>query len=100
MYGHERNSHTGGFLSGVLVGMAVGAAAGLLFAPEPGTNTRQRMADGASRLRRAAGKRYDDAAHAMHDVVERGRDAWNRGVDKFEETRAAHDSGDMPGPAI
>lgn len=109
MYGNHRSSHApsnGHFLSGVLFGIAVGAAAGLLLAPQSGSETRGRVVDKASRLRKEAGKRYGEASSAVHDVVkdasssvrdvvERGRSAWQRGVESFEETRAAHED-DLP----
>ncbi len=44
---------TGDFLAGLLVGALVGASLGLLFAPEPGEETRVRLKEGA---RKAAEK--------------------------------------------
>lgn len=95
MYEDHHHSHAAGqpFLAGILFGVAMGAAVGLLFAPMAGADTRQRVADGASRLRKAAGRRYDDASAVAHDAMEKGRRAWQRGVEKFDETRAAHDAG-------
>ena len=38
---------TGDFLAGLLVGALIGASLGLLFAPEPGEDTRERIKEGA-----------------------------------------------------
>lgn len=90
MYGYQRNghdSHKHEFLSGMFLGVAMGAAIGLLFAPWSGAETRGRVADSADRLRKQAGKTYDRASSMMHDAVDRGKHAWQRGQESFEETR-------------
>lgn len=93
MYGHTRNSHESSghaFLSGVLIGIGVGAAAGLLFAPKSGAEIRGDMRDSADRLRREAGRKYDEASTLVHDVVERSRDAWREGVETLKDAKGAH----------
>jgi len=45
------------FLAGVLVGSLIGAALGLLFAPEPGEETRTRVKEGARKFKEAASER-------------------------------------------
>ena len=45
------------FLAGLLVGTLVGAALGLLFAPDPGEETRGRVAEGARKFKDAASER-------------------------------------------
>lgn len=92
MYGHHRTTHPSNgheFLAGVLVGAAIGAAVGVLLAPKSGAETREQVAASADRLRRQAGETYDKASAMMHDVVDRGRDAWHRGQQTFEEARDA-----------
>jgi len=59
------------FLAGVLVGSLIGAALGLLFAPEAGEETRERVAEQARKLKEAA--------------VERGRTLLRRGEEEEEE---------------
>lgn len=95
---HSHDPSGGHFLSGVLFGIAVGAAAGLLLAPHAGADTRHRVAERAGRLRKEAGKRYDDASAAVHDVVDRGRAAWQRGVESLDETRQAREDADAGTP--
>jgi hypothetical protein len=45
------------FLAGVLVGALVGAAVGILFAPEAGEETRERVKEGALKVKEAATER-------------------------------------------
>lgn len=45
------------FVAGLLVGTLIGAALGLLFAPEPGEGTRERVAGGARKFKDAAAER-------------------------------------------
>ena len=77
------------FLSGLLCGAVVGAAAGLLLAPRSGTEIRGQMARSAGQLRRQAERTYDRASSVVHDAVDRGREGWQRGRERFEETREA-----------
>jgi hypothetical protein len=96
MYGNNHNDHMSHqsngheFLSGILVGAAVGAAVGLLFAPRAGADIREQMVESAQRLRRTAGKTYEQASSAVHDAVDRGKGAWERGRETFESTRAEY----------
>ena len=48
---------SGDFLAGVLVGVLIGAALGLVFAPEPGEETRERVAQKARQFKEAAAER-------------------------------------------
>ena len=48
---------TGDFLAGVFVGALIGASLGLLFAPEPGEETRERVIERARKLKDAASER-------------------------------------------
>jgi len=45
-----------GFFSGLLMGMVVGAAIGLLYAPQPGTETRRIVKEKASEIKEKAAK--------------------------------------------
>lgn len=62
---------SGDFLAGMLVGALIGASLGLLFAPEPGEETRELVAERARRLRETAS--------------ERGRNFLKRGEEAAEE---------------
>jgi gas vesicle protein len=88
---YQQTNHSTGheFMSGLLFGAVVGAAVGLLFAPKSGAETRGQVVDSASRMRKQAGKTYERASSVVSEAVDRGRDAWNRGRESFEETRDA-----------
>ncbi len=49
--------NTGDFLAGVFVGALIGASLGLLFAPDPGEETRDRVLRKARTLKEAASER-------------------------------------------
>lgn len=90
MYGeHQQTRQSTGheFLSGIFFGALVGAAVGLLFAPKSGAEMRGQVVDSASRMRKQAGQTYERASSVVSDAVDRGRNAWQRGRQSFEETR-------------
>ncbi len=62
---------SGDFMAGILVGVLIGGALGLLFAPEPGEETRELVAEKARRLRETA--------------TEKGRGLLRRGKEEAEE---------------
>ena len=62
---------SGDFMAGMLVGVLIGGALGLLFAPEPGEETRELVAEKARKLRAAA--------------TEKGRSVLRRGEEGEEE---------------
>jgi gas vesicle protein len=62
---------SGDFVAGVLVGALIGGALGLLFAPEPGEETREFVAEKARRLKEAA--------------AEKGRSLIRRGEEEKED---------------
>lgn len=49
-------NNAGNVIAGVLAGLAVGTVIGILVAPDKGSNTRQKIVDGANEL----GKRFGD----------------------------------------
>ncbi len=75
------------FVLGLFCGVAAGAAAGLLFAPKSGDALRQDMADQAARLKMKAAGAYDQSTHAVADVVDRGRRAWEAGKEAMHAKR-------------
>ncbi|NJO79327.1 MAG: YtxH domain-containing protein [Cyanobacteria bacterium RM1_2_2] len=93
----ENRSGSGGlFLGGVLLGAAVGAVAGLLFAPKTGRETRQllrKSADAlpelaedlstsmqlqADRLSESASRNWDDTLVRLREAISAGIDAGQR----------------------
>lgn len=78
------------FACGLLCGAALGAVVALLYAPKPGAEVRRQMTDSAERLKRRATGAYDDASHAVSDVMARGRRAIEVGREAFQSARPAH----------
>ena len=60
----------GKVILGLLVGAAAGAALGLLFAPDKGDATRQRIADGAAGLGKRVMNRGEEAAESADEMYD------------------------------
>ena len=67
-----RNGMMGTGLS-FLAGCLVGGIAGVFYAPHSGMRTRRQLANLAEDVKEKAGEVTDDAAAAVHKIVERGR---------------------------
>jgi gas vesicle protein len=79
-----KDSGVGSFMAGVAIGGLVGAAIGLLMAPEPGT-----------RLREQVGEFVDGRRTAFDDAVSEGRAA----AEIARAEMLAPEEGDEPDPA-
>jgi gas vesicle protein len=75
------------FMYGLLCGVALGAAAGLLLAPKAGAELRNEMTDSARRLRRKAGEMYGEASQVVGDVAARSRRAFEAGREALQSAR-------------
>lgn len=74
----EREESGGSFLMGLLAGTVLGAGLGMLFAPKSGSELRSQIGDQAGRLRDAANETYSQATEKVSQMMERGRDAYDR----------------------
>lgn len=88
--GHDHASNTS-FVSGLLCGAAIGAAAAMLLTPKTGSQVRETLSATASKLRRRAEQAADNAADAMGDMASRGESAMH------EVRRTADHIGDAVG---
>jgi gas vesicle protein len=61
---------SGDFAAGILVGVLIGGALGLLFAPEPGEETREFVAEKARRLKEAAAEKGRSLIHRAEEEKE------------------------------
>lgn len=73
----NRHEQGNGFALGMLCGVAVGAALGLLFAPTGGRELRGKIGDSARWLGNQSKDAYDTARRTMRGAVAAGRDAYN-----------------------
>jgi gas vesicle protein len=78
----EREEGGGSFLMGLLAGTVLGAGLGMLFAPKAGSELRSQLgsslADGTGRLREVADQTYSQASDKVSQMVDRGREAYDR----------------------
>ena len=70
----------GVFGAGLFLGLAVGAGAALLLAPQSGEETRELLGAGARRLGDRAADRWDDLRDELRWLARRGRKSVRRGV--------------------
>lgn len=79
------------FLAGLVIGTLVGIGLGLLFAPESGERTRERLRGKADemggRLRGSAEEMADRFRDSMDDVGGRMRTAYERGRETVQQKR-------------
>jgi gas vesicle protein len=73
----------GGFLKGMLIGTAIGAGLGMLFAPKAGSELRQDVVGGVGNLGQTAKEAWEDVTSTVSSAVEKGREAYD------EEVKAA-----------
>src|ERR1700754_3172506 len=78
----EREEGGGSFLMGLLAGTVLGAGLGMLFAPKAGSELRSQLgnqiADQTGRLRAGADQSYPQATEKVSQMVDRGREAYDR----------------------
>jgi gas vesicle protein len=74
----EKEDGGGSFLMGLLAGTVLGAGLGMLFAPKAGADVRRQLSDQANRLRSTANDTYHQASDKVSQIVERGREAFDR----------------------
>lgn len=74
----EREDGGGSFLMGLLAGTVLGAGLGMLFAPRAGSELRNQLTEQAGKLRHTAGDAYSQASGRVSQVVDRGREAYDR----------------------
>jgi gas vesicle protein len=74
----EREDGGSSFLMGLLAGTVLGAGLGMLFAPKTGSELRHQLGESATRLRTSAGDTYGQASEKVSQMVDRGREAYDR----------------------
>jgi hypothetical protein len=74
----EREDGGGSFLMGLLAGTVLGAGLGMLFAPRPGAELRTQLTEQAGKLRDTAGGAYSQGTDRVTQMVDRGREAYDR----------------------
>jgi hypothetical protein len=74
----EREDGGGSFLMGLLAGTVLGAGLGMLFAPKTGSELRNQLSEQTGRLKTSANDAYAQASEKVSQIVDRGREAYDR----------------------
>jgi len=74
----EREDGGGSFLMGLLAGTVLGAGLGMLFAPKTGSELRNQLSEQTGRLKTTANDAYAQASEKVSQMVDRGREAYDR----------------------
>jgi gas vesicle protein len=74
----EREDGGGSFLMGLLAGTVLGAGLGMLFAPKVGSELRSQISEQTGRLKSTANDAYSQASEKVSQMVDRGREAYDR----------------------
>ena len=90
----EREDGGGSFLMGLLAGTVLGAGLGMLFAPKAGSELRSQLSEQTGRLRSTATDAYSQASEKVSQMVDRGREAYERA----RSTNTAPFGGPTAGP--
>ena len=75
---YEREDGGGSFLMGLLAGTVLGAGLGMLFAPKAGSEMRTALTEQTGKLRTTANDAYSQATEKVSQIVDRGREAYDR----------------------
>ena len=76
---------SGKVMAGFLIGAAIGAVAGILFAPDKGSVTRKKIADKASEAGEAVKDTITDKFDDLKEYVASKLDKMKNKMDEFEE---------------
>jgi hypothetical protein len=90
---YEREDGGGSFLMGLLAGTVLGAGLGMLFAPKAGNELRSQLNEQAGRLRSSANDTYHQASEKVSQMVDRGREAYERARGGTGTTGGSSDTG-------
>ena len=100
----EREEGGGSFLMGLLAGTVLGAGLGMLFAPKAGSELRSQLgtqlADQTGRIREVADQGYQQASEKVSQMVDRGREAYDRARSSVSSMAAAGTTGSTDSTSV
>ena len=93
----EKEDTGGSFLMGLLAGTVLGAGLGMLFAPKAGSDLRNQLTEQAGKLRNSATDTYQHASERVSQIVDKGREAYDRARGSNIPSSATGTTGTGPG---
>ncbi len=83
----NNNSHSGfAFFSGMVIGAAIGAIAGLLYAPESGEKTRKRVSDKTREISDELLDQFDDLKENVNNILEDVKQTGSELIENVKKT--------------
>jgi gas vesicle protein len=92
-YDRVEREDGGSFLMGLLAGTVLGAGLGMLFAPKSGSELRNQLSEHAGKLKTTADQTYHQASDKVSQIVDRGREAYDRARSSVNSMAAQGTSG-------
>jgi gas vesicle protein len=93
---HAGTGSNASFLIGFIAGSMLGAGLALLFAPQPGDETRREVAERAQRVREKAREGLGSASDRVAQFAERGKAMYQDAAEKAREAAQAVREGRGP----
>lgn len=75
---------------GLVGAAAVGVAIGLLLAPEPGANTRKKIADTAGDWSNSLGDLFSSAKESVTNMRRKGSDLASQAADRYADVKESY----------
>lgn len=65
------NRSTGNFITGLILGAVIGLAAGMLYAPQPGSETRELLKEKAEKVKEKAKEVAQKVRHTTEEITKK-----------------------------
>lgn len=81
------------FMLGMIAGSAIGAAIGILYAPDKGTETRKKIKVKADDLKDDLETKYNDLKEQVDEVIDKVKETFKSAAEEVEKKEVANNSG-------
>lgn len=77
------SNNTTNAVAALLTGAALGAAFGILYAPQSGKDTRDQLKEEAGKAKEKIGKQYEDLSHQVTDYASTAKSKFEKRINKL-----------------